>query len=377
VGSSGPTSRDVAKRAQVSQATVSAVLNKSRYVSPAVVERVQAAISELAYQPNAAARTLRTGRTGVIGLVVPSIVSPYWSGFVRSVSRVATERGLSLIITESDEDDETERLRLAMLLERQIDGVLLATRSGANRDFIASIAKGTRPLVLVDSHLDGVPVDSIRVDDEDGTYQAVKHLLGHGRRRIGLINLPEQRFGARSRLVGYRRALDERGIAGDAALVRHAGFSELDGFHATQELLALPAPPDALLVGTHLMTIGALHAATEAGRKIPQDLALFGFDDTPWSQWTTPPLSLVDDPRDDLGVRAVGAVLRRLERSQARPLRQVLPTRLVLRRSCGCPYDPSRPAPAASREAALRQESSPRSETDRMLPSEALTGTEE
>lgn len=352
--SSGPTSHDVAKRAKVSQATVSAVMNKSRYVSPAVVERVQAAISELGYQPNAAARTLRTGRSGVIGLVVPSIVSPYWSSFVRSVSRVATERGLSLIIAESDEDDETERLRLTMLLERQIDGVLLATRSGANRDFIASISKGTKPLVLVDSHLDGVPVDSIRVDDEDGTYQAVKHLLGHGRRRIGLINLPEQRFGAHGRLAGYRRALEEQGITVDAGLLRPAGFSELDGFHATQALLALPEPPDALLVGTHLMTIGALHAASEAGIRVPQDFALIGFDDTPWAQWTTPPLSLVDDPRDDLGARAVSAVLRRLERPQARPLRQILPTRLVLRRSCGCPYAPARVAVASADDAPSR-----------------------
>lgn len=353
---SGPTSRDVAKRAEVSQATVSAVLNKSRYVSPAVIERVQAAISELAYQPNAAARTLRTGRTGVIGLVVPSIVSPYWSGFVRSVSRVAAERGLSLIITESDEDDETERLRLTMVLERQIDGVLLATRSATNRDFIARIVKGTRPLVLVDSHLEGVPVDSIRVDDETGTYEATRHLLGHGWRRVGLINLPEHRFGASGRLLGYRRALEEHGIALDAALVRHAGFSELDGFYATQALLALPAPPDALLAGNHLLTIGALHAATEAGRQIPQDLALFGFDDTPWAQWTTPPLSLVDDPRDDLGIRAVSALLRRLERPQARPIRQVLPTRLVIRRSCGCSYDPARPASLGSAIAGVQHE---------------------
>ncbi len=354
--SSGPTSRDVAERAQVSQATVSAVLNKSRYVSPTVVERVQAAITELAYQPNAAARTLRTGRSGVIGLVVPSIVSPYWSSFVRSVSRVAAERSLSLIITESDEDDETERSRLMMLLERQIDGVLLATRSAANRDFIARIAKGKRPLVLVDSYLEGVAVDSIRVDDETGVYQATTHLLGHNRRRIGLINLPERRFGAGSRLAGYRRALEEHGVPLDPALLRHAGFSELDGFYATQELLALPAPPDALLAGSHLLTIGALHAATEAGRKIPQDLALFGFDDTPWAQWTTPPLSLVDDPRDDLGIRAVSALLRRLERPDARPVRQALPTRLVLRRSCGCPYDQARPSAVRAIDATSRQQ---------------------
>ena len=344
----GPTSRDVAQRAQVSQATVSAVLNRSRFVSPALVERVQAAIAELGYQPNAAARTLRTGRSGVIGLLVPNIVSPYWSAFVRALGHVAAARGLSLILTESEEDDATERARLSMLLERQLDGVVLVTRSSANRDVLLQIGKGPTPLVLVHSPDDGLPLDSVRIDDQTGAYQATRHLLEHGYRRIGMINLPEARFGARSRFQGYQRALDEAGLSVYPALVRHAGFFEIDGYLAAQELLALPTPPDALLVSNHLMTIGALHAAAAAALAIPDDMALIGFDDTPWAAWTMPPLSLVDDPREELAARALKALLRRLQQPRARPLRACLPTRLILRRSCGCAYASDQPARAAA-----------------------------
>ena len=353
VQSVGPSSREVARVAGVSQATVSAVLNKSRYVSPELVERVRAAIAQLGYRPNAAARALKTGRSGVIGMVVPSIVSPYWSAFVRSVGRVATERDLSLILAESDEDDAGERSRLAMLLERQIDGVLVVPRSTANREFIVQ-AGGRVPVVLVDNHLDAGTLDSVAIDVEDGTRAATAHLLGHGARRIGLVLFPQARIGTRAFLAGYAAALAAAGVAYDDRLVRYAGFSEIDGYYATQQLLGRferNARPDALLVVNHLMAIGALHAAADAGLRVPEDVRLIGFDDTPWAAWLTPPLSLVDDPREELGARAVGALLRRLQRPDAPPRRDVLRTRLVLRRSCGCAYDPVQAAQQAAQAA--------------------------
>jgi LacI family transcriptional regulator len=336
----GPTSRDVARLAGVSQATVSAVINQSHYVSPELVARVEEAIRELGYRPNRAARALKTGKTGVLGLVVPNILSPHWSAVVRSVSRTVAERGLALLLCESDEDDVTERTSLLMLVERQVDGILLGTR-GVNRELIAGLVSQHVPLVLVDSGVDGLDVDAVTINDEQGAFLATDHLLAHGRRRIGLVNiLPASRFGARNRLAGYRRALESHGLTYDPALVRHAGFFEPDGYGAARELLALPKPPDALFIANHLMTIGALHAAAEAGVRVSEDLAVIGFDDTPWAPWTAPALSLIAQPREELGVRVVQLLLRRMKEPEAPPRKHVLSTRLVLRRSCGCPYVP-------------------------------------
>jgi LacI family transcriptional regulator len=332
------TSREVARYAGVAQATVSAVLSGRRYVSPELKARVLAAIDELGYRPNSAARALKTGQSGVVGVLVPNVLSPFWSGFMRAAGRAAAEHRRSLLLSESEEDDSVERATLRMLLERQIDGLLVVVRGTANQDLIEDLARRRLPAVLVYGPPADVPLDAVTVDDEEGAYSGTAHLLQHGRTRIGLVNLPEQRFGSANRLAGFRRALAAHGVAFDPALVQHAGFSEADGYAATRELLGRGTPPDAILVANHLMSIGALHAAAEAGVRVPDDLAIVGFDDTPWAAWTLPPLTLVDQPRDALAVRAFRMLLRRIERLDG-PLEQhVLPTRLILRRSCGCPY---------------------------------------
>jgi LacI family transcriptional regulator len=329
----------VARQAGVSQATVSAVLSGNRFVSPERKARVMAAIDELGYRPNSAARTLKTGQSGVVGVLVPNVLSPFWSGFMRAAGRAASEHRLSLLISESEEDDAVERATLPMLLERQIDGLLLVMRGLANRDLIEEVVRRRLPAVLVYySPQTGAQLDAVTVDDEEGAFGGTAHLLQHGRSRIGLVNLPAQRFGSASRLAGYRRALAAYGVAFDEALVEHAGFSEADGYASTRQLLMQPSPPDAIVVANHLMSIGALHAAAEAGVCIPHDLAVVGFDDTPWAAWTIPPLTLVDQPREALAMRAFQVLLRRIQRPDG-PLEQhVLSTRLVLRRSCGCPY---------------------------------------
>ncbi len=332
------TSRDVARMAGVSQATVSAVLSGHRYVSPERRARVLAAIEELGYRPNIAARTLKTGQSGVVGVLVPNVLSPFWSGFMRAAGRAAAEHRFGLLLTESEEDDAVERSTLQMLLERPIDGLLLVVRGTANQDLIENVGRRRLPAVLVYGPPIDVPLDSVTVDDEEGAFSGTAHLLQHGRQRIGLVNLPEPRLGSANRLAGFRRALATHGAEFDPALVKHAGFSEADGYAATRELLSLPSPPDAILVANHLMSIGVLHAAAEAGLRIPDDLAVVGFDDTPWAAWTIPPLTLVDQPRDTLAVRAFQMLLRRIERPDGPLERHVLPTRLILRRSCGCSY---------------------------------------
>ena len=335
------TQQDIAERVGVSRATVSAVLSGSRFVNPELKERILAAVEDLNYVPDIVARSLKTNRTMIIGLVLPNILSPIWATIARGAADVARSAGYSTLMYDTDERCEVMQAALRNLREKRVDGIILAPCGGCLDLLTAFLAQVSIPVVLIDRSMEGLPLDSVTSDDENGAYQATRHFIEMGRRRVGLINLPGSITTGRNRLLGYRRALGESGLPVDESLIAVGGRGQQEGFQRTLDLLSLPpaSQPDALLVSSHLMTIGAMAAIRQKGRRIPAEIPLIGFDDTPWAPLLDPPLTVVHQPAYEMGAKSAELLQARLlpDPNQDGPQHVVLPTTLVHRGSCCSP----------------------------------------
>ncbi|MBX5449351.1 MAG: LacI family DNA-binding transcriptional regulator, partial [Thermogemmatispora sp.] len=310
------TIEDVAKRAGVSISTVSRVFNGTRFVNPVIAERVRAAAQELNYQPSRAARVLRGNRSRILGLLITNIQNPFFTALVRGVEDIAHERGYSVILCNSDEDPQKERQYIEVLCAERVAGaILVPTRE--HQPAISLFHKHRIPVVAVDRRVRDEDVDAVLVDNIRGAREAVLHLISNGYRRIGIITGPLSTTTGRERLEGYRRALEEAGLSYDSRLVRTGPFKESTGQIQTRELLALDEPPEALFLGNNLIAIGALDVLQERGLRIPDDLALVSFDDTPWAHLKTVSLTTVAQPVYELGSTAALRLLQRLQTSSA------------------------------------------------------------
>lgn len=327
---------DVARHAGVSRATVSAVINNTRYVSPEIRERVRDAMTALAYEPNAIARGLKFSRTFTIGLLVPNILSPFWPAVVQGVEDSAREARYNVVFYSTDENEDRELDGLGLFLGRRVDGMLVAPAGRRNIDYLARLDDTSIPIVLVDRHLDGKNFCSVTVDNMTGAYQAVKHLLETGHKRIGVCTIPETISTGRERLAGYRRALEEFGMAVDPALVRTTSFTVDESYAQTLRLFEQDNPPDAIFATNHSAVIGVLKALKSLGKSVPEEVAVVGFDDHPWMSLLDPPLTTVSQPMYELGVRATEMLINRIEGLATGPEQLVLGTTFVHRKSCGC-----------------------------------------
>ena len=332
------TQQDIADRVGVSRATVSAVLSGSRYVSPDLKNKILAVIDDLHYVPDIVARSLKTNRTMTIGLVLPNILSPVWATIARGAADVARSAGYSTIMYDTDERADVLQAALRTLQEKRVDGILLAPCSDSLELLSSFLAQVSIPVVLVDRFLEGLALDSVVSDDTHGAYLATRHFIETGRKRIGLINLPFNTSTGQNRLRGYRQALSECGLAEDPALIAVGGRGQQEGYQRTRDLLMLPPDrrPEALLVSSHLMTIGAISAILEKGQRIPNDMAVIGFDDTPWAPMLNPPLTVVNQPAYEMGAKSAELLRTRLDPqgNEDGPRHIVLPTTLVHRSSC-------------------------------------------
>ena len=339
------TQQDVADYVGVSRATVSAVISGARYVSPELKERVLAAIEELSYVLDIVARSMKTNRTMTIGLVLPNILSPIWARVARGVEDVARQAGFSTIIYDTDEQSDRMLDGLKKLQEQRVDGIVLAPCGGCADALSDYTTRVLAPIVLVDRYLEDLNFDMVVSDSGGGTYQATTHLLEVGRRCIGMITLSLEISTGRDRLRGYERALKDHDMPIVEKLIVVGGRGEQEGYQGAHRLLALPdgKRPDALFVSSHLMTIGALKAIRERSLRVPEDIALIGFDDLPWMPLMDPPLTTVSQPAYDMGAQAAEMLLARLtdDDREAATQRIVLETRLVHRQSC-CQLDQER-----------------------------------
>ncbi|WP_320772746.1 LacI family DNA-binding transcriptional regulator [Streptomyces sp. CRN 30] len=347
------TMADVARSAGVSVATVSHVLNDTRPVLPRTRQAVLNAIEELGYAPNALARSLVTARTRTLGLAVSAISNPYFTEILQGVEAAAVEQGYGLLISDPRDDPGHERQVVQLLHERRVDGVIVAPSADPHA-LVAHLRRHRVPTVFLDRTVD-VPADAaphfdqVCADGTEPTAELVRHLAGLGHRRIGLVAGRPGFSTTRERITGYRNGLLAAGLPYDERLVAHGDSESAGAERATADLLALAAPPTALVTANNAMTIGTLRALRDRRLSVPGDVALCCFDDFAWADLFEPRLTAVAQPARELGVRSVRLLLERLADPE-RPARTVrLPCTLAHRTSCGCP-DPTEDAPPGATE---------------------------
>lgn len=321
------TIRDVARQAGVSVATVSRHFTGSGPVGQTSRSRIEEAARRLRYVPNHAARSLITSRTRTLGLLLPDVYGEFFSEVLRGFDRAAHAAD-HLLLVSSSHHDRAGLARALRAIRGRVDGVVVMAP-----EFDAAMLREHLPpdlrLVLVNAHVEGVA--SVGVANGDGARAAMRHLVGLGHRRIGFIGGPSPNQDAADRLAAYRDVVADAGLDADAGLTAEGDFSDASGHAAMRRLLDLAAPPTAVFAANDAMAIGAMGAVREAGRRVPDDVAIVGFDDIPMARFVTPPLTTVRTPLAELARRAIdhllapsppGGVLR-------------LPTDLVVRASCG------------------------------------------
>lgn len=328
------TIKHVAARAGVSFTTVSHVVNGTRPVSDQVRSKVEAAIAELGYVPSGVARSLRVRATGTLGLLLPNASNPYFAELARGIEDHAERNGYSVILCNSDDDIDKQLRYLRVLLERRIDGLIVATVA-SDAAFAEALANLRVPLVLVDRSLDGVDADQLRVDHEQGAYLATRHLLELGHRRIVCIGGPASTQVAQLRAAGYQRALAEAGI--EAQAVVDCPFTSPAGHAAAQTLLSAQLRPTAIFAGNDMIALGVLRAAAERGLQVPQQLSVVGFDDIEVSRYLHPALTTVGQCIGQLGEQVAARLLERIRTPGLAVSQQLIEPILVLRESSAAP----------------------------------------
>lgn len=317
------TIQEVARRAGVSPATVSRVLNGNTSVHPDLVQRVRDAVAQLSYQPNGMARNLRRSESTLWAVIVSDVSNPFFTSMVRGVEDVAQDLGYSVVLCNSDESRAKEAGYLAAAVADRMAGVIISPASTTDTDVSDLVSHGI-PVVAVDRRVAGTEVDTVLVDNELASQVATEHLLDMGYRRIACITGPSQAMTASERLAGYLTALRGHGIDPGQDLIRHADFRQAGGYSAMTSLLT-EAGPDAVFVANNLMTVGAIECLFDRRIEIPREMGLVGFDEPPWANLIRPSLSTVSQPTYQMG-RMAGELLaaRRAGRGTgpARPPRQ-------------------------------------------------------
>ncbi|WP_407310415.1 LacI family DNA-binding transcriptional regulator [Pseudomonas sp. nanlin1] len=331
------TIKDVAALAGISYTTVSHVLNKTRPVSEPVRLKVEAAIAQLDYVPSAVARSLKAKSTATIGLLVPNSINPYFAELARGIEDYCERMGYCVILCNSDDDPDKQRNYLRVLLEKRVDGLVVAS-VGSDDGLVESLATARTPLVIVDRALQGVEADLVCIDHEQGGYLATRHLLELGHRDIACINGPSDTRVAQMRLAGYRRALAEFSVAWNEARVLPSDFTGPAGYLAAAGLLD-SARPTAIFAANDMIGMGALRAAAERGIAVPAQLSVIGFDDIQMCRYVYPALTSVGQSILQLGERAAARLLDRIAgRADAGASQQVIEPRLMVRESTAPPF---------------------------------------
>ena len=326
--------QDVARRAKVSIATISRVLNKSGKVAPATRAVVEGALRELRYRPSRVARRLRMkdGRAHLVGLIIPDIQNPFYAEIARGVEDAASASDYALLLCNSDENPEKERFYIEVMRDESVDGIVLPPFDETDSAVVDAIKSGI-PVVCVDRSLSNMSTDLVEVDNRRGAYDAVMHLIDRGHKHIGLIEGRPHVSTNRERRGGYVDALEERGLAVRKDLIRTGDFKQESGRILAQELLALRRPPTALFVLNNLMTVGALAALHQRWLSVPRDVAIVGFDDMPWAEALNPPLTVVRQPAYSVGRQAMELLLQRIIEPARPPITVRLMPELIVRQS--------------------------------------------
>lgn len=306
------TMKDVARLAGVSTSTVSHVINNDRFVSEAIREKVDAAITSLNYAPSAVARSLKLKQTRTIGMLITASTNPFYSELVRGVERSCFERGYSLVLCNTEGDEQRMNRNLETLMQKRVDGLLLLCTETHQPSQVIMSRYPSIPTVMMDwAPFDGTS-DLIQDNSLVGGDMATQHLIDKGYRRIACITGPLDKTPARLRLEGYLTAMERAGLSVPEGYRITGDFEFNGGLEAMQKLLAQEQRPQAVFIGNDAMAFGAYQALYQAGLSVPHDMAIVGYDDIELARFMTPPLTTIHQPKDELGELAIDVLIHRM-----------------------------------------------------------------
>ncbi|HEY8530770.1 MAG TPA: LacI family DNA-binding transcriptional regulator [Limnochorda sp.] len=331
------TIEDVAREADVAPSTVSLAFNEPHRVRPATRARVLAAAKKLHYQPSAIARRLVTRRADILAVVVPDTRNPFFGKVFQGIDSAARRAGLDVMLFTTENDPEIERQRLEAAVRNRADGVILVGEHRRGPDpaakLLAELVAGGVQVILVERQVPGLP--SVWGQKREGCFQAVEHLIELGHRRIAFVGGLLDQGGSYQRLAGYQEAMAAHGLEVRPQWVAEGGFNPAGGREAAARLLAQDPRLTAFVAANDLMAIGVMRALREAGRRVPEDASVVGFDDIPEAAFVVPALTTVDMPMERLGRRAMELMLRGLQGESLEGVEEGLPTELKVRESTG------------------------------------------
>ncbi|MFV9568200.1 LacI family DNA-binding transcriptional regulator [Thermoanaerobacter mathranii] len=323
--------REVAKRAGVSVATVSRVLNGSDSVSEETKERVLKAIKELNYHPNLLGRNLRRAETRMILALMPNVSNPFYARVVKGIEDVAHKNGYNVMLCNTDSDINREKAYLELLKNRLADGVIFMAPVMSKEEL--TLIGQNYPVIQCCEYIEGAGVSYVSIDNFSAAYKAVRHLIGLGHKRIGMISCENELVSTKQREAGYRKALEDSGLEFDEKLMKYGDYSFKSGVRAAKQLLAMEERPTAIFAISDIMAIGAIRAIKEEGLKVPEDIAVVGFDDISFASMYDPMLTTISQPKYDLGCVAMELLIKHISGKLEEPQRIFLEHELIIRES--------------------------------------------
>jgi LacI family transcriptional regulator len=326
---------DVARQAGVSVSTVSHVVNGTRHVNPSTMALVQSAIHSLGFVPNAVARSLAMSTTKAVGIAISVSTNYYFLDIIASIEKACATLGQMVFLCDTQNDTDIELKVVRELVQRRVDGVILAPSADPENRAVEYLMASKMPFVLVD-RLTSTQVDGVCTQNRHAMETLVDHLVGHGHKRVGLIAGEPGFRSTLERLDGYTNALKKHGLPVDDALISSGNASSEEARASAHRLFKLKDRPTAIASGNNLATIGIMKAVRDVGLRIPEDLALIGFDDFEWADCFEPRLTVIAQPSEMIGQRAAELLAARIKSPDAPPNSVRLPSTLVIRRSCGC-----------------------------------------
>lgn len=309
------TIKDVSEYAGVSQATVSRVVNGSSRVGHDLKRKVEKAIKELGYRPNSIAQALASNRTGSIGVVVPELKGPFYSGMLQAIEDQLRKVGYHIVTTAGSTEQESQKEAIEFLLSRQVDGLLLHTQN-VEDDYLIGLEKEGISLALLNRYIPELADSCVDLDNELGGKIATQYLIAQGHKEIACITGPLSQSDARKRLQGYRIALEEAGLVYNESLVIEAGFTEETGATAMEKLMKRGEQFTAVFASNDHMAFGAYEQMKQMAVSVPEDISLVGFDNIVFARYLTPGLTTVDFPVDKMSTEAVQIILTKLNKSK-------------------------------------------------------------
>jgi len=324
------TIKDVAKSAGVSVATVSHVINETRFVSDLTKAKVKTAMAKLGYQPNAVARSLRKKESKIIGLIIPDNTNPYFAEMAWSIEIASKEKEYSVILCNSDDDVNNESSYLDVLIKNQVDGIIIVAAGKSSTNFKKLLEKKI-PVVMVDRDSPNIKTDSVQINNGKYGELATEYLISLGHTKIGCISGPRVVSPSFDRVDGYKKALTNNNLPVRDEYIVRGDFKPHGGYLAGCELMELKDKPSAIFACNDLMAYGVMHAAAENRLKVPDDLSVIGFDDIYLSTFINPPLTTIKQPRIEMGEEAVLSLINRIKNPERKARNIILEADLIER----------------------------------------------